>query len=117
MSPIDPLVEAIAQRVVELLRPTTPVAPKLIHVSPEALAQYGLGPTVVRAAIEAGELPATVGSRRRLHVEESALITWRDARPIPIRAAKKREITGINEDPIDAMIRNGELRSVKGGKR
>ena len=96
--------------------PTAHAAPKLIHVTTEALAEYGLSVAPVRAAIEAKELPATLGSRRRLHVDEQRLITWRDSRPIPIRAPRKaRGITAENVDPIDQMLARGELR--KAGKR
>lgn len=34
----------------------------------------------------------------------------------PPKPPKKREITGVNEDPIDAMVRRGELRAVRGGR-
>lgn len=32
----------------------------------------------------------------------------------PPKPPKKREITGVNEDPIEAMVRRGELRKVGG---
>jgi hypothetical protein len=87
--------------------------PKYIHVSTAALAPLGLGPECVRSAIEKGELRASLGSRRRLLVEESALIAWRDSRKVQIRPRRARKLTGINVDPIDQMIARGELKRAR----
>jgi hypothetical protein len=105
-SPLDPLVDAIARRVVELLRGPTAPSDDLLTVE-QIQAEYGMG----RAALDARGVPrARVG--RAYRWRRSAVEASIQAQPaVPrVRRATPRE----NEDPIDAMVRAGELRATRG---
>lgn len=113
-SPIDPLVDAIARRVVELLRPSTPIADDSAPMTAAAI-------VALRPGVSAGWLRSHVvevgrGARRtplyRLVDVDAALA----GAAHPPKPPQKPILTGINEDPIDAMVRRGELRAARGGR-
>ena len=108
---------ALVAKIAALASDGASSAPTLVAVTNDALEPYRLGVTLVRQAIDRGELRGILGSRRRLHVDAAELIAWRDSRPVAPRPPRKsREIARENEDPIDAMLRHGELVATRGGR-
>lgn len=85
-----------------------PTASKYLDEN-ELFAEFGLK----KASADARGIPrGRMGRKSRwLRSDVEAAIKMSTVAPKP---PKKREITGVNEDPIEKMLRNGELIAVRG---
>lgn len=96
----------------KLAQPVTASAPKYITTK-VALETYQMG----ESALKARHIRRVKKGRAwAWFVEDIENCLANGAQPATLKPPKKREITGVNEDPIDAMVRRGELRSVRGGR-
>lgn len=119
-SPVDPLVDAIARRVVQLLRETPGVASPTESDAPVPLARLialfpGTGEGFWRAAISGGDLPGYRLSRQRLAAKPSEAAAFLSANPLKVRPVKKAgepELSGL-----DAALASGALISRKARAR